>query len=89
MEGCGFAAIAGLPMTDVQPRCELPTGVEVLDGVDDGGLSGCRDGPLEARRSTSLPNLGAVEDMIVDERVGEGMRVSIRRISWTLTKNFS
>ena len=82
--GAGFAAAAGFDTTEVQPRFELPMGVVVLDGLDEGGFNGRRVWMDGARRSASLPRLGGAEDPMVVEMSGDGIRVSIRRISCTL-----
>jgi hypothetical protein len=79
--GSGLTVDAGLETTEVHPRFE---GVVVLEGLDEGGLNGrgvCAD---DARRSASLPRLGDTDVTPVAERSGEGMRVSMRRISCTL-----
>lgn len=67
--------------TDVQPRL-APTGVEVLEGLLDGG----RELPdaIPPRRSPSLPRLDVAVCVIIDERSGLGILVSILRMSWTL-----
>ena len=73
-EGAGLGAREGLATTEVQPRPELPTGVVTLGG------SGCEDSAAGARRSASLPS-PSPEGVIVDERRGDGIRVSILRMS--------
>ena len=74
-EGTGLEVRVDLATTDVQSRPELPTGVVTLGGGEreDWVAAG-------ARRSASLPSLGP-EGVIVDERRGDGIRVSILRMS--------
>lgn len=73
-DGAGLGAGEGLATTEVQPRPELPTGVVTLGG------GGREDWATGARRSASLPRLGP-DGVRVDERRGNGMRVSILRMS--------
>lgn len=81
LEACARDAV-GFATTDVHSRAELPTGVDILEGVADGGLE-VRKGWAGARRSVNLPRPGP-DDTIVEDNRGFGTRVSTRRISWTL-----
>lgn len=86
--GAGLEVAADLLTADVQPRLELPTGVGPLDGVEDGVPHGRDDCAEGARRSANFPRPGP-EGVILEESDGTGMRVSIRRMSWTLENIFN
>jgi hypothetical protein len=79
-----LAAAADVDTTEVHPRFELPTGVAVLDGLDEEGFKGRTLWADGERRSASLPRLGGAEGVIVADRSGKGIRVSMRRMSCTL-----
>ena len=87
---------AGRETTEVHPRgadADPPTARLALAGLDEDGArlpggpalhEGACD-PLMLRKSASLPRLGGgAAEAIYAERVGDGMRVSRRRRSWTL-----
>jgi len=73
--GCGWTT------TEFHPRCELPTARPTAGGC--GALSDCEMG---ARKSASFPRLvraTGTGGMLAERRVF-GVRVSMRRRSWTL-----
>jgi hypothetical protein len=56
----------------------------LLGGPVEEGLSGRKTCGEGARRSASLPRLGGADNPNVEERSEEGIRLSMRRMSWTL-----